>query len=106
MPRTPARIEARARRPPIEASAAERRLYHAAFFALSVAVNDAGFRVLAPSARRLQMLPPRGMAPEIAGPIADALEAHRAEIITLLRWLGAEARRGILWLPPDRGAPQ
>ena len=46
MPRTPARIEARARRPPIEASAAERRLYHAAFFALSVAVNDAGFRVL------------------------------------------------------------
>ena len=52
------------------------------------------------------MLPPRGMAPEIAGPIADALEAHRAEIITLLRWLGAEARRGILWLPPDRGAPQ
>jgi|HubBroStandDraft_6_1064221.scaffolds.fasta_scaffold207090_1 hypothetical protein len=91
-------------RPPL--SADERRGYHLAFFALSAAVNDAGFHVLAPGAGRLEVHPPDGMAREVSAPIADALEAHKADIIDLLRWLGAEARRGILWVPPERGPAQ
>jgi hypothetical protein len=96
MPRTPARAEHNR----------ERRLAaHSAFFALDAALA-AGFEVIAASARRLAVLPPPGMAPAISGPIVAALEANKAGIINLLRWLGAEARRGILWMPGDRGRAQ
>ena len=77
-------------RPPL--SADERRGYHLAFFALSAAVNDAGFHVLAPGAGRLEVHPPDGMAREVSAPIADALEAHKADIIDLLRGWAASPR--------------
>lgn len=83
------------------------RRYHIALFALSIAINDARFRVIAPSERRLNLYPPREMPAEVRQPIIAVLHAFKPEVIDLVRQLGgAEANRGRLWAPSDWGPPQ
>jgi hypothetical protein len=77
-----------------------------ALFILGAAA-DAGFALRPAGAGRLEILGPAGLPDDLCQPIVDAIRAHGAEILRLLRWFDDEARQGRFWSPrPGPGTPQ
>jgi hypothetical protein len=77
-----------------------------AFFIFASAA-DASFSFRARGATKLENLGPPGLAPDLCQPVIDAIRAHGAEILCLIRWLDAEKRRGRIWsLPIEPRTPQ
>jgi hypothetical protein len=76
-----------------------------AIFAVGVAL-DAGFCLRAPRGDSLDVIMPPGTPHARCASIREALEAHEAEVIAFLQWLGDEASLGITWTPPRRWTAQ
>jgi hypothetical protein len=68
---------------------------------------DAGFSFRRAAAGRLEVLGPPGLPDELCQPVLAAIRAHGAEILRLVKWFDAEARRGRIWAPrAEPGARQ
>jgi hypothetical protein len=60
---------------------------------------DAGFQFRAAGAGRLEVMGPPGLPDDRCQPVINAIRAHGAEILRLVRWFDAEADQGRIWSP-------
>jgi hypothetical protein len=68
---------------------------------------DAGFSFRRAGKGRLEVLGPPGLPDELCQPVVDAIRAHGAEILRLIRWFDAEADQGRIWSPrPEKRTRQ
>jgi hypothetical protein len=74
-----------------------------AFFVFAGAA-DAGFKFRAAGAGKLEIVGPPGLAPDLCEPVVEAIRAHGAEILRLIRWLDDEADQGRIWSPRPESA--
>jgi hypothetical protein len=71
------------------------------------AAADAGFQFRAAGAGQLEIMGPPGLPDDRCASLVDAIRQHGAEILRLVKWFDAEARRGRIWAPrAEPGARQ
>ena len=90
---------ARAGRPQLTAAT------RTAFFIFASAA-DAGFSFRAAGAGKLEILGPAGLPDDLCQPVVDAIRAHGAEILRLVKWFDSEADEGRTWAPKPARAQQ